>query len=77
MVSKWSRKQLEVVLRNGDVDQAARVLKKKLDKDGVKSAWKLRSIPKPSERRREKEGFRVRLFLRFFLAYAFRAIQSR
>jgi ribosomal protein S21 len=46
---------LQVEVRNGDIEQAARVLKKKLDRDGFKATWKLRSIPKPSERRREKE----------------------
>ncbi len=43
---------VEVIVRNNDVDQALRVLKKKMQKEGIFREMRLRqSYEKPSERR--------------------------
>jgi ribosomal protein S21 len=43
-----------VVVQNNDIDFAIRRLKKELQKSGLESVLKLQSIPKRSERKREK-----------------------
>jgi small subunit ribosomal protein S21 len=45
---------MEVVVFNGDIKGAMRILAKKLDKEGVKRESILRAFPKPSERAKEK-----------------------
>jgi small subunit ribosomal protein S21 len=49
-----------VIVRNGNIEQAVRSLKKKLWKEGTAHTVKLRSIAKPSERRKEKERTALR-----------------
>lgn len=52
---------MEVVVRDNNVDQALRVLKKKLQREGVFREMKLRrSYEKPSERRARERGEAVR-----------------
>ena len=47
---------IEVTVRNGNVEKAMRVLKKKLQKDGLMKELKLRQYyRKPSEIKREKK----------------------
>jgi ribosomal protein S21 len=43
-----------VHVNNGKIDEAVRVLKSKLRKDHLDAALRLRAIPKPSERKKEK-----------------------
>ena len=51
---------MQVAVRGNDVDGALRILKKKLDREGLYHARRLREIAKPSERRKEKERFNQR-----------------
>ena len=52
---------MEVVVRDNNVDQALRVLKKKLQREGVFREMKLRrNYEKPSERRAREKGEAVR-----------------
>lgn len=50
----WYR-PMQVQVFNNNIDQALKVLKRKARKDPLDAALRLRAIPKPSERRREKE----------------------
>ncbi len=52
---------MEVLVRDNNVDQALRVLKKKLQREGVFREIKLRrSFEKPSERKAREKGEAVR-----------------
>jgi small subunit ribosomal protein S21 len=52
---------VEVLVRDNNVDQAIRVLKKKLQREGVFREIKLRrSFEKPSERRAREKGEAIR-----------------
>ncbi|MBN9564689.1 MAG: 30S ribosomal protein S21 [Alphaproteobacteria bacterium] len=52
---------MEVLVRDNNVDQAIRVLKKKLQREGVFREIKLRrSFEKPSERRAREKGEAIR-----------------
>ncbi len=52
---------VEVTVRNNDVDQALRVLKKKMQKEGIFREMRLReTYEKPSERRARDEAEAVR-----------------
>ena len=45
---------MEAVVRDGNLDEALRILKRKVYQDGIFSELKDRSEPKPSIRRRDK-----------------------
>ncbi|MEX2615776.1 MAG: 30S ribosomal protein S21 [Alphaproteobacteria bacterium] len=52
---------VEVIVRNNDVDQALRVLKKKMQKEGIFREMRLReNYEKPSERRARDQAEAVR-----------------
>ncbi|MDA0663196.1 MAG: 30S ribosomal protein S21 [Proteobacteria bacterium] len=52
---------VEVIVRNNDVDQALRVLKKKMQKEGIFREMRLReNYEKPSERRARDQEEAVR-----------------
>lgn len=55
------RKNLQVLVRDNDVGQALRVLKKKLQREGVfREMKRRRSYEKPSERRAREKSEAVR-----------------
>ena len=52
---------MQVTVRDNNVDQALKVLKKKMQREGIFREMKLRrSYEKPSERRKKKEAARRR-----------------
>ena len=52
---------VEVIVRNNDVDQALRVLKKKMQKEGIFREMRLReTYEKPSERRARSQAESIR-----------------
>ncbi len=54
---------MQVIVRDNNVDQALRVLKKKLQREGVFREIKLRrNFEKPSERRTRKKSEAVRRY---------------
>ena|SRR5579864_2882644 len=56
----WSR-QLQVFVRDNNVDQALRILKKKMQRDGVfREMKRRRSYEKPSERKNREKSEAVR-----------------
>ena len=58
---KESRKPVQVTVRDNNVDQALKVLKKKLQREGVFREMKLRrAFEKPSERRARQKAEAVR-----------------
>jgi small subunit ribosomal protein S21 len=60
---KGVRTIVQVIVRDNNVDQALRVLKKKLQREGVFREMKLRrSYEKPSERRARERAEAVRRY---------------
>jgi small subunit ribosomal protein S21 len=54
---------VEVIVRNNDVDQALRVLKKKMQREGIFREMKLRKYyEKPSEQRAREHAEAKRLY---------------
>lgn len=52
---------MKVIVRNGDVNQALRVMKRKLQQEGVFREMRTReAYEKPSDKRRRKKGEAVR-----------------
>ena len=57
----WREAPVQVLVRDNNVDQALRVLKKKMQREGVFREMKLRrNYEKPSERRAREEAEAVR-----------------
>lgn len=57
------KKQVEVVVRDNNVDQALRALKKKMQREGVYREMKLRRhFEKPSEKRAREQSEAVRRY---------------
>ena len=57
----WSDATVEILVRDNNVDQALRVLKKKLQREGVFREMKLRrNYEKPSEKRAREKAEAVR-----------------
>lgn len=46
---------MQVVVKNGDIQGAIRLLKRKLSRDHTSAEMRIRAYAKPSERRRKKE----------------------
>ncbi len=60
---KGLKKQVEVVVRDNNVDQALRALKKKMQREGVYREMKLRRhFEKPSEKRAREQSEAVRRY---------------
>ena len=60
-IPNWENPTLQVLVRDNNVDQALRVLKKKLQREGVFREMKLRrSYEKPSERRVRERAEAIR-----------------
>jgi small subunit ribosomal protein S21 len=52
---------VKVIVRNGDVNQALKVMKRKLQQEGVFREWRLReAYEKPSEKKRREKDEAVR-----------------
>jgi small subunit ribosomal protein S21 len=63
LVSDWRRAPVQVLVRENNVDQALRALKKKMQREGVFREMKLRrSYEKPSERRARERAEAVRRY---------------
>jgi small subunit ribosomal protein S21 len=59
----WRRTPVQVLVRDNNVDQALRALKKKMQREGVFREMKLRrSYEKPSERRAREKAEAVRRY---------------
>jgi small subunit ribosomal protein S21 len=59
----WRRATVQVLVRDNNVDQALRALKKKMQREGVFREMKLRrSYEKPSERRAREKAEAVRRY---------------
>jgi small subunit ribosomal protein S21 len=59
--SDWRKAPVQVLVRDNNVDQALRVLKKKMQREGVFREMKLRrNYEKPSERRAREQAEAVR-----------------
>jgi small subunit ribosomal protein S21 len=59
----WRRAPVQVLVRDNNVDQALRALKKKMQREGVFREMKLRrSYEKPSERRAREKAEAVRRY---------------
>jgi small subunit ribosomal protein S21 len=59
----WRRASVQVLVRENNVDQALRALKKKMQREGVFREMKLRrSYEKPSERRARERAEAVRRY---------------
>jgi small subunit ribosomal protein S21 len=59
----WSEAAVQVLVRDNNVDQALRALKKKMQREGVFREMKLRrSYEKPSERRAREKAEAVRRY---------------
>jgi small subunit ribosomal protein S21 len=62
-ISYWRRAPVQVLVRENNVDQALRALKKKMQREGVFREMKLRrSYEKPSERRARERAEAVRRY---------------
>ena len=62
-VSGWRSAPVQVLVRDNNVDQALRALKKKMQREGVFREMKLRrSYEKPSERRAREKAEAVRRY---------------
>jgi small subunit ribosomal protein S21 len=60
---QWRRAPVQVLVRDNNVDQALRALKKKMQREGVFREMKLRrSYEKPSERRAREKAEAVRRY---------------
>jgi small subunit ribosomal protein S21 len=60
-ISDWRKAPVQVLVRDNNVDQALRVLKKKMQREGVFREMKLRrNYEKPSERRAREQAETVR-----------------
>ena len=60
---KWRRGTVQVLVRDNNVDQALRALKKKMQREGVFREMKLRrNYEKPSERRAREKAEAVRRY---------------
>jgi len=60
---EWSKAPVQVLVRDNNVDQALRALKKKMQREGVFREMKLRrSYEKPSERRARERAEAVRRY---------------
>ncbi len=60
-VARWKDIVLQVLVRDNNVDQALRVLKKKLQREGVFREMKARSAyEKPSEKRAREKAEAIR-----------------
>src|SRR5262249_18775704 len=61
--SLWRRATVQVLVRDNNVDQALRALKKKMQREGVFREMKLRrNYEKPSERRAREKAEAVRRY---------------
>jgi small subunit ribosomal protein S21 len=59
----WRRATVQVLVRDNNVDQALRALKKKMQREGVFREMKLRrNYEKPSERRAREKAEAVRRY---------------
>ena len=59
----WRKAPVQVLVRDNNVDQALRALKKKMQREGVFREMKLRrSYEKPSERRAREKAEAVRRY---------------
>src|SRR5215471_15971774 len=62
-VKLWRRAPVQVLVRDNNVDQALRALKKKMQREGVFREMKLRrNYEKPSERRAREKAEAVRRY---------------
>jgi small subunit ribosomal protein S21 len=60
-VREWSSIKVQVLVRENNVDQALRVLKKKMQREGVFREMKLRrNYEKPSEKRARERAEAIR-----------------
>jgi small subunit ribosomal protein S21 len=63
LVLCWRRAPVQVLVRDNNVDQALRALKKKMQREGVFREMKLRrNYEKPSERRAREKAEAVRRY---------------
>nr|WP_245247683.1 30S ribosomal protein S21 [Tianweitania sediminis] len=59
--NRWNRDPVQVLVRDNNVDQALRALKKKLQREGVFREMKMRDhYEKPSEKRAREKAEAVR-----------------
>jgi small subunit ribosomal protein S21 len=62
-VKRWRKAPVQVLVRDNNVDQALRALKKKMQREGVFREMKLRrNYEKPSERRAREKAEAVRRY---------------
>jgi small subunit ribosomal protein S21 len=62
-IDPWRRATVQVLVRDNNVDQALRALKKKMQREGVFREMKLRrNYEKPSERRAREKAEAVRRY---------------
>lgn len=61
MLSQWIGKSVQVLVRDNNIDQALRVLKKKMQREGILRELKAHSAyEKPSQKRKREQADAVR-----------------
>ena len=69
-VCLWRKAPVQVLVRDNNVDQALRALKKKMQREGVFREMKLRrNYEKPSERRAREKAEAVRRYRKLSLIH--------